>query len=33
MAFEHTRSMKFQGSWLWCWSISGGCKIRERLAV
>ena len=33
MAFEHTRCMKIQGSWLWYWSLSGGCKFRERLAV
>jgi len=26
MAFEHTRCTKFQGSWLWYWSLSGGCK-------
>jgi hypothetical protein len=27
MAFEHTGCTKFQGRWLWYWSLSGGCKI------
>ena len=27
MAFECTRCMKFQWSWLWYWSLSGGCRI------
>jgi len=26
MAFEYSRCTKFQGSWLWYWTLSGGCK-------
>jgi len=33
MTFEYTRCMIFQGSWQWYWSLSGGCKVRKRLAV
>jgi len=33
MTSKYTRYMKFQGSWLWYWSLISGCKIRERLAV
>ena len=33
MAFEYTQCMIFEGSWQWYWSLSGGCKFREKLAV
>jgi len=26
MTFEYTRYMIFQGSWVWYWLLSGGCK-------
>jgi len=33
MTFEYTRYTLCQGSWLWYWSLSGGCKSRERLTI
>jgi len=33
MAFKYTRYIIFQKSWLWYWSLSGGWKVTERLAV
>jgi len=26
MAFDYTQCVIFQGTWVWCWSLSGGCK-------
>jgi len=26
MAFKYAQCMIFQGSWLWYWLLSGGCK-------
>jgi len=26
MAFEYARCMMFWESWLWYWSLSGGCR-------
>jgi len=33
MAFEYARCTKLQGSWLWYWSLSGGCKSQGEQAV
>jgi len=31
MAVEHTRGTKLPVSWLWYWSLSGGCKTQGKI--